>query len=260
MAAGLRISACRIPALSQNVRHCLRCRIVRRHRGGAPSTSSDGYAEASKARLVSQIEALRCRGTVNGRRIGSAQCGVYAFYDYDGEPIYIGQTYEGLGARIGRHLTNQRTDAVAMNVLDPFEVAEIRVWPLDLAHLTTVEIKAELDRAEYTLYLKVIDESSFKAVLNEKAPHKTDLIKLPRAYAGRIIPKDIFPIRKHPDVRIARRASTIAALARVISERKVTKWLRTTLLTQARRLERLAAERLADFAGATDDDDLESKD
>ena len=149
-----------------------------------------------------------------------------------------------------------------MNVLDPFEVAEIRVWPLELSHLSEKEIKTELDRAEYSLFVKVIEESSFKAVLNEKPPRKTELIKLPTAYTGRIIPADIFPQRKHPDVRIARRASTIAALARVISERKVTKWLRTTLLTQARRLERLAAERLAEFATVADDgeDEIESKD
>ena len=196
------------------------------------------------------------------RQVGNFKWGAYAFYDYDGEPIYIGQTFEGLGARIGRHLTNQRTDAVAMNVLDPFEVAEIRVWPLELSHLSEKEIKTELDHAEYTLFVKVIEESSFKAVLNEKPPRKTELITLPSAYTGRIIPADIFPQRKHPDVRIARRASTIAALARVISERKVTKWLRTTLLTQARRLERLAAERLADFASVADDseEEIESKD
>ncbi len=213
------------------------------------------------AAIRREIQAFLRSTDANGKRIGAAQCGVYAFYDYDGEPIYIGQTYEGLGARIGRHLTNQRTDAVAMNVLDPFEVAEIRVWPLDLGHLSKEDIKTELDRAEYTLYVKVIEESSFKAVLNEKAPRKTDLINLPDAYVGRIIPSDIFPQRKHPDVRIARRASTIAALARVISERKVTKWLRTTLLTQARRLERLAEERLADFAGTADEDEeIESKD
>ena len=149
-----------------------------------------------------------------------------------------------------------------MNVLDPFEVAEIRVWPLELGYFSEKEIKAELDRAEYTLFVKVIAESSFKAVLNEKPPRKTELIKLPAAYSRRIIPADVFPQRKHPDVRIARRASTIAALARVISERKVTKWLRTTLLTQARRLERLAAERLADFSGTADesDEEPESKD
>gem|GEM_PF-6112680 len=65
-----------------------------------------------------------------GRVIGSARCGVYAFYDYDSEPIYVGQTYESLRARIGRHLTNQRTDAVAMRVLDPMEVARVEVWPI----------------------------------------------------------------------------------------------------------------------------------
>jgi hypothetical protein len=53
---------------------------------------------------------------------------------------------------------------------------------------------------------------------------------------------------KHPDTRIARRASTIANLACVISERNVSKGLRPTLLTQAQRLEQLAARRLADFA------------
>jgi hypothetical protein len=214
------------------------------------------------AAIRAQIQAFLRTSDGNGGTIGGAQCGVYAFYDYDGEPIYIGQTYEGLGARIGRHLTNQRTDAVAMNVLDPFEVAEICVWPIDLSGLSKKEMKVELNRAEYTLYLKVIEESSFKAVLNEKKPPITDLIQLPFSYRGRIIPDDIFPQRKHPDVRIARRANTIASLARVISERKVTKALRTTLLTQAKRLERLAQQRLAEFSQQPDDPDeqLESRD
>ena len=70
---------------------------------------------------------------------------------------------------------------------------------------------------------------------------------MPRSYRGRIVPEDLYELRKHPDTRIARRASTIANLARVISERNVSKGLRRTLLTQARRLERLAAERLAEF-------------
>src|SRR5688572_12757343 len=63
-------------------------------------------------------------------RLGSFRFGVYAFYDYDGEPIYVGQTRESLSSRVGRHLTNQRTDAVAMSVLDPFEVCEVELWPL----------------------------------------------------------------------------------------------------------------------------------
>ena len=52
-------------------------------------------------------------------KVGNFKWGVYAVFDYDGEPIYIGQTKEQLRTRIRRHLTNQRTDAVAMSVLDP---------------------------------------------------------------------------------------------------------------------------------------------
>ena len=68
---------------------------------------------------------------INGpRKVGNFKWGVYAFFDDDDEPIYVGQTNEQLRTRIRRHLTNQRTDAVAMSVLDPFEVFEIEVWPL----------------------------------------------------------------------------------------------------------------------------------
>jgi hypothetical protein len=70
---------------------------------------------------------------------------------------------------------------------------------------------------------------------------------LPTSYKARIIPDDLFEARLHPDVRIARRASTIARLAQVISERDVSAGLRRTLLTQARRLEKLAAERFEPF-------------
>ena len=39
--------------------------------------------------------------------VGNLRWGVYAFFDYDGEPIYVGQTNERLRTRIRRHLTNQ---------------------------------------------------------------------------------------------------------------------------------------------------------
>lgn len=142
-----------------------------------------------------------------------------------------------------------------MNVLDPFEVAEIRVWPLDFSSLTKDEALKLLVQAEYTVFQKLLRESKLNAVLNEKPPSGGHRLKLPKDYRGRIIPAEIYPQRKHPDVRIARRANTIAALARVISERKVSRGLRKTLLTQARRLERLAAERLKDFKGNMSNDE-----
>jgi hypothetical protein len=133
-----------------------------------------------------------------------------------------------------------------MNVLDPFEVAEIEVWPLYPEDVKG-DVRKMLNGIEYTVFQKVLKASTLGAVLNEKDIPKTRLVKLPRSYRGRIIPERLYELRKHRDTRIARRASTIANLARVISERDVSKGLRRTLLTQAQRLERLAAERLAEF-------------
>ena len=206
----------------------------------------------------SEVAAIRAEldGCLNardqqGRVIGNAKYGVYAFYDYDGEPIYVGQTTEMLRTRIRRHLTNQRTDAVAMSVLDPFEVAEIEMWPLfDLQTEPTETVAAILNSAEYTVYMLVLERSSFQAVLNEKDIAVTRTLPLPPSHRSRIVPDALFQERRHPDIRIARRAATIASLAKVISERSVSSGLRRTLVTQARRLERLSRQRLEELGEA----------
>jgi hypothetical protein len=206
------------------------------------------------AAIRSEIRKFFAMKDEKGMRIGSYKHGIYAFYDYDGEPIYVGQTEEKLSGRVSRHLTNQRTDAVAMNVLDPFEVAYIEVWPLDecVKSLSRKDKKLILDRAEYTVFQKVLRESVLGAVLNEKEMAPRSEIKLPPSHKQRIIPESIYHQRKHPDIRIARRATTIANLARVISERDVSSGLRRTLLTQARRLERLSAQRVHELGITAD--------
>lgn len=198
------------------------------------------------AAIRAEIRAFFSTNDAFGKRIGSYKHGVYVFYDYDSEPIYVGQTEERISGRVSRHLTNQRTDAVAMNVLDPYEVAYIEVWPLDhlVQGMGKPAKKHFLDRAEYTVFQKVLQESALGSVLNEKEITPKSKIELPISYKSRIIPDSIYSQRHHPDVRIARRATTIANLARVISERDVSPGLRRTLLTQARRLERLAGERI----------------
>jgi hypothetical protein len=185
----------------------------------------------------------------DNRKVGDSKFGVYAFYDYDGEPIYVGQTREQLRVRILRHLTNQRTDAVAMNVLDPFEVAEIEMWPFwELDGEDQETIASRLNSAEYTVFQNVLAKSKLGAVLNEKDIIPSKKTKLPKSIRKRIIPDSIYESRKHPDIRIARRASTIANLAKVISERDVSPGLRRTLRTQAMRLERLASQRFDEFS------------
>lgn len=188
-------------------------------------------------------------------KVGNFKWGVYAFFDYDGEPIYIGQTNEMLRTRIRRHLTNQRTDAVAMSVLDPFEVFEIEVWPLPQFQKTASKedkaaAKNHLDALESLVYQKALKESQFSAVLNEKDPPASSLkIEPPPSFRRRIVSDEVYELRSHPDYRIARRALIIARLAQVISERKVQGGLRRVLLTQAKRLQWLAERRYLALGG-----------
>ncbi len=194
-----------------------------------------------------------------GRRWGDAKYGVYAFFDYDGEPIYVGQTREKLRTRIRRHLTNQRTDAVAMFVLDPYEVHAVQVWPL--WHLETMPLeidrKAWMDRAEWTVYAAAINASRFGAVLNEGTIVAREPVELPPSYTGVIAPTGWQERNQHPDVRVLRRAQTFWQLAKVAAERDVSMGLRRTLLVQAARLHHLVQERLEHLtdAGVVDEPD-----
>src|SRR5215218_7486554 len=147
------------------------------------------------------------------RRIGDAKYGIYAFYDYDREPIYVGQTSERLRTRIRRHLTNQRTDAVAMNVLDPFEVYEVAVWPLPQYQDVGPgdgRAKATLDALEFAVFNEALMKSRFGAVLNEKDPPTpgTPVAAGEPTARGRIVSDEVKALRSHPDTRIARRSAT----------------------------------------------------
>ena len=192
------------------------------------------------------------------RPVGSYQWGVYAFYDYDGEPIYVGQTKAKLSGRVGRHLTNQRTDAVAMSVLDPFEVAEIEVWPLpqyeavNSKHPDFKKANAHLNALEHLVFTRLRGDSKFKAVLNEKdPPAPTVEITEPPSKRGSIVSKKVLELRGHPDTRLARRALIVSKLAQVISERDVKMGLRRVLLTQTKRLNWLAQVRFEALGGET---------
>lgn len=195
--------------------------------------------------LYAGVERLMDTLDTGGRKIGNCVHGVYLFRDYDGEPIYVGQTRESLRTRIRRHLTNQRTDAVAMRVLDPFEVAEIEIWPFwDLEKRPPEEVRDTLNRAEFTVYQQATDASAFGTLLNETEISPTAPIDLPPSMRSTILPETERKNREHPDIRLARRARTIAELARIISERRIRIGIRRTLWAQAQRLEHLARERL----------------
>jgi hypothetical protein len=222
------------------------------------SSSSPPFETESLRKGLHAYTKLKYPDENGDHHIGWFKWGVYIFYDYDGEPIYVGQTNEKISGRISRHLTNQRTDAVAMNVLDPFEVFEIEAYPLpDFQHITRrhAEFKSaryHLDALEYHVHQQAIAASTFKAILNEKDPDPPRVtIVPPKPLRARIVSDEVHTLRSHLDVRIARRAQTIAKLAQVISERDIQKHggLRRVLLVQPQRLELLARKRFLSLGG-----------
>jgi hypothetical protein len=184
----------------------------------------------------------------NSITVGAVKWGVYGFFDYDGEPIYVGQTRESLGTRIRRHLTNQRTDAVAMSVLDPMEVRTIKVWPLpEYQPIKKASGKpwndavTHLNGLERRVFEELVEASEFKRILNEKDPPPANPCDAPRPIEGQIVSSEVLKLRGHPDTRVARRSQIIARLAQVISERELkTTGLRRALVTQAQRLASLS--------------------
>lgn len=182
----------------------------------------------------------------------SACIGIYCFFDYDGEPIYVGQTREKLSTRINRHLTGQRTDAVAYRMLDPFEVAEVAVWPINPdPDASPAQIRAMFDAGELAVYHLALSSSKFKAILNEKIPPSTSGERLPpKEYRFPLVAESMREDREHPDVRIARRSETLARLAAVANERgEVSAGMRRVIVIQAIRIAYLAALRLAYVEG-----------
>jgi hypothetical protein len=199
-------------------------------------------------------KAYRTVDPASGKRLGPC-IGVYAFYDYDGQPIYVGQTTLNFSDRIGRHLTGQRSDTLAYRILDPFEVATMELYPLEFLR-DDPDKKAKVNAVEYSVYVHAIKNSKYHAILNEKIPPPSALVELPPSMTFNLVPEGMREDREHPDVRIARRAETLARVAAVAHERgEVSAGLRRVIVMQAVRLADLAAARLAYAEGRKRPDD-----
>lgn len=58
------------------------------------------------------------------------QTGVYALCDLDMVPIYVGQSIDGIRARVQRHLTSARSDIIANRQIDVWEICAVMAWPI----------------------------------------------------------------------------------------------------------------------------------
>lgn len=58
------------------------------------------------------------------------ETGVYALCDLDMVPIYVGQSTDGIRARVQRHLTSARSDIIANRQIDVWEICAVMAWPI----------------------------------------------------------------------------------------------------------------------------------
>lgn len=65
--------------------------------------------------------------------------GVYALCDLDGTPIYVGQSIDGIRARVRRHLTSARSDIIANRQVDVWEVGHVMAWPAPVEAIPALE-------------------------------------------------------------------------------------------------------------------------
>lgn len=58
------------------------------------------------------------------------QIGCYILCDLDGVPLYVGQSTDGIRARVNRHLTSARSDIIANRQIDVWEIAWVWAYPV----------------------------------------------------------------------------------------------------------------------------------
>lgn len=56
--------------------------------------------------------------------------GCYVLCDLDGVPLYVGQSRDGIRARVARHLTSARSDIIANRQIDVWELAYVWAYPV----------------------------------------------------------------------------------------------------------------------------------
>ncbi len=66
--------------------------------------------------------------------------GCYVLCDLDQVPLYVGQSKDGIRARVNRHLTSARSDIIANRQVDVWEIAWVWAYPvLTAAEITPLE-------------------------------------------------------------------------------------------------------------------------
>jgi hypothetical protein len=117
--------------------------------------------------------------------------------DLDQIPIYVGQSVDGIRARVNRHLTSARSDIIANRQVDVWEIAWVWAYP--------VEDRADIGPLENALFHEFHPKS---ALMNGKVPkQKMSRAKLPEPFQTVQVMADAEIMeKKDPALRLPRQA------------------------------------------------------
>lgn len=126
------------------------------------------------------------------------EIGVYALCDLDHIPIYVGQSVDGIKARVRRHLTSARSDVIANRQLDVWEIASVLAWP--------VANKSEITAFETQLFHHFNDQSP---LMNGSIPGRLaeSFVAPEPSQTIYVLPDEETDRRRKPDVRLPRQIS-----------------------------------------------------
>lgn len=158
-----------------------------------------------------------------------SQIGVYALCDLDGVPIYVGQSVDGIRARVRRHLTSARSDIIANRQVDVWEIAYVRAWPCS----STEKITA----LEAMLFHQFDSQSR---LMNGTIPTNQDDhgMIVPEMIQIQILPDEEISIRQNPSRRLPRQSQFYFQLVDHILNVKDSSELRRSLTAHFARLSR----------------------
>jgi hypothetical protein len=157
------------------------------------------------------------------------EIGVYTLCDLDGVPIYVGQSVDGIRARVNRHLTSARSDIIANRQIDVWEIAYVKAWPVDR--------KADIAHLEVVLF-KTLDQN--KALMNGSIPLVTGAMpaQIPEAEQTIQVMSDAdIKVRRDPTLRLPRQIEHIGRLVDHILSVKDSAQLRRSLAAHFDRLD-----------------------
>ena len=192
-----------------------------------PSSGSSAKSSTSAAPQRSSTSLIRYRKTQTGKLPGSI--GVYALNDLDNVPLYIGQSTDGIRARVLRHLTSARSDVIANRMIDIWEVAFVWCW--------AVSDPAQLNPLENHLFHRFHPQS--RLMNGSACPAQPTLpFDEPTPVMVQVMPDEEIESRKRYELRLPRQANHFGSLLDHFLNVKDSKELLLALAAHFARLER----------------------